>query len=166
MNSKIEVQSQEGKGSRFFFKVPLSLAAAQQNTLDADLQFSGFRDKLTNKKLLLVEDIEINRFIVEEMLNEVGLSVVTAVNGKEAVDRCQEEDFDVVLMDVQMPVMDGCEATYIIRHQLGYSALPIIALTANSLPQDKERCIASGMNDFLAKPVQIDELLDKIMAWV
>ncbi len=166
MNSKIEVQSQEGKGSRFFFKVPLSLAAAQQNTLDTDLQFSSFRDKLTNKKLLLVEDIEINRFIVEEMLNEVGLSVVTAVNGKEAVDRCQEEDFDVILMDVQMPVMDGCEATYIIRHQLGYSALPIIALTANSLPQDKERCIASGMNDFLAKPVQIDELLDKIMAWV
>lgn len=166
MNSKIEVQSQEGKGSKFYFKLPISLASSQQHPTDVDLQFSSYRDKLVNRKLLLVEDIEINRFIVEEMLNEVGLIVVTATNGKEAVDRCQEDDFDVILMDVQMPVMDGCEATYVIRHQLGYSALPIIALTANSLPQDKERCIASGMNDFLAKPVQIDELLDKIMTWV
>jgi signal transduction histidine kinase/BarA-like signal transduction histidine kinase len=166
MDSKIEVESQEGVGSTFFLKVQLAVAAAPECEQNPDIELANYRQKLSGKKLLLVEDIEINRFIVEEMLHDAGLKVTMAVNGQEAIDRCQEEDFDIVLMDVQMPVMDGCEATYMIRHQLENKALPVIALTANSLPQDKERCIQSGMNDFLAKPVQQRELLEKIASWV
>jgi PAS domain S-box-containing protein len=122
--------------------------------------------KLAGRRVLLVEDNEVNRELAEEMLAGFGLRVATAVNGALAVESVREGNFDLVLMDCQMPVMDGYEATRRIREDLGRRELPIIAMTANALAADRERCLACGMNDHIAKPIDIANLRSTLSQWL
>ena len=120
-------------------------------------------DGLRGADILLVEDTEINREMMAELLRNQGLSVRLAVNGRDALREIERARPDAVLMDCQMPVMDGYEATRQLRTQARFANLPIIALTANALSSDREECLAAGMNAYLSKPVDLPELL-KILA--
>ncbi|MDE1461963.1 response regulator [Spartinivicinus poritis] len=111
-------------------------------------------------RVLLVEDNKINQLLVKEFLNDTGVALSFAFNGQQAVTALEKESFDVVLMDVQMPVMDGYEATQKIRQEHCSGSLPIIAMTANAMKGDRERCLAAGMNDYLSKPIKKDQLLE------
>jgi CheY-like chemotaxis protein len=117
-------------------------------------------------RVLVVDDVEVNRLIAIDLLNRMGIQAAEAVNGLEALQAVQEEQFDLVLMDVQMPVMDGLAATAAIRGLPTLVAhVPIIAITRGS-PADEARCTASGMNDFLIKPISIESFTVKVMQWL
>ena len=118
------------------------------------------------KRVLLVEDNEVNRELAQEMLSNMGLSVDLAENGLQAVERVQHVPYDLVLMDCHMPVMDGYEATVRIRHDLQMRQLPIIAMTANALPADRERCLAVGMDDHIPKPIDVGVLNNTLALWL
>jgi two-component system sensor histidine kinase/response regulator len=116
--------------------------------------------------ILLVDDNEINQEIARDMLSDAGLTVSLAANGQQALDMVREHTYDVVLMDMQMPVMDGLEATQAIRLLPAYATTPIIAMTANAFSEDKARCLAAGMNDHVAKPFTMDCLLATLRLWL
>ena len=122
--------------------------------------------QLNDKKILLVEDNEINQEIALEWLRTAGMDVMVANNGKEALDRIEDNCPHAVLMDIQMPVMDGFEATRQIRAQSRFKDLPIIAMTAHALKGDRERCIAAGMNDHIAKPIDPENLFSTLDTWL
>ncbi|MGH8454378.1 MAG: response regulator [Nevskiales bacterium] len=117
-------------------------------------------------RLLLVEDNVLNQRVASEMLHRLGSRVDIANNGEEGIAAVEQGCYDAVLMDLQMPVMDGLEATRRIRANPDHAELPIIALTANALARDRERCIAAGMNDFLTKPVYAAQLADMLGKWL
>lgn len=121
---------------------------------------------LQGRHVLLVEDNDTNRFVAQGLLDLVGLRVSVAKDGMEAVQMLAQHLFDAVLMDVQMPVMDGIEATRAIRKQQRFSDLPIIAMTANALDGDKDHCLAAGMNDYVTKPVDPKLLFSTLMKWI
>ena len=117
--------------------------------------------------VLLVEDNPVNQAVAVGMLEELGCETVVAINGQDAIQYMSKEEFDVVLMDCEMPVMDGFEATAAIRGQNGDSSkVPIIALTANAVAGDRERCIASGMQDYLSKPISVEKLHGTLKKWL
>ena len=122
--------------------------------------------RLAGARLLLVEDNEINQQVARELLQQVHIQVTVAHNGHEAVVLAGKQRFDGILMDLQMPVMDGLEATRAIRREQCADALPIIAMTANAMAGDRERCLAAGMNDHVAKPVVPEELYATLAQWV
>jgi len=122
--------------------------------------------QILNAHILLVEDNAVNRQLAQELLQQAGLVVTLANNGKEAVDLVARTHFDAVLMDIHMPIMDGYEATQIIRGMPEHDALPIIAMTANAMAGDRERCLAVGMNDHVAKPIDPDLLFAALNTWV
>jgi two-component system sensor histidine kinase/response regulator len=117
-------------------------------------------------RVLLVEDNEINQQVARELLQDAGLVVETAWDGAQALERLRHARFDLVLMDMQMPVLDGVEATRRIRGELGLRELPVIAMTANAMEQDRRRCEAAGMDGFLSKPIQPDRLLATLEFWM
>lgn len=119
---------------------------------------AGDRAMLVGTRLLLVEDNDINREVAGDLLTRRGASVDFAVNGHEALAAVARERYDLVLMDVQMPVMDGLEATREMRRQPELAELPIVAMTASVLPEDRATCLAAGMNDFVAKPIDVNAL--------
>lgn len=117
----------------------------------------------------MVEDNETNRLILEQILNRLGCHVTHAGNGLEALDILRQRSFDLVLMDVQMPVMDGFEATRLIRKQERSRRdkhHPIIAMTAGAIIGDREKCLAAGMDDYISKPITAQVLLDKLRHWL
>ena len=117
-------------------------------------------------RALLVEDNELNQEVATALLNDVGLEVEVACNGRVAVDMAQAARYDVILMDMQMPVLDGLSATREIRQLPGLDQVPIIAMTANALAADRERCIEAGMNDHVAKPIDPELLVRALQQWV
>ena len=132
----------------------------------APLSLSG--RPLAGRRLLLVEDNSISQEVAREILERAGARVSVAGNGREAVARVEEADqpFDIVLMDVQMPEMDGFEATRRLRAGPAGQGLPIIAMTASALPSDKQRCLDGGMDDHIAKPIDVDELFSVLDRWI
>jgi two-component system sensor histidine kinase/response regulator len=132
----------------------------RQHEMKADVE--GLR----GAKILLVEDNEINQELALELLESNGITVVVANNGVEALAQLKTCNFDGVLMDCQMPVMDGYEATRKIRQQPQYKYLPVIAMTANAMAGDKEKVLAVGMNDHIAKPINVEEMFSIIARWV
>ena len=120
-------------------------------------------------RVLLAEDNPVNQEVASAMLQRLGVTMKIANNGSEAVDLCREETFDLVLMDCQMPLMDGFEATASIRHyeaELGLPAIPIIALTANAISGDREHCLERGMSDYLSKPFAQQQLYELLARWL
>lgn len=117
-------------------------------------------------QILLVEDNEINQDVARELLERSGLPVTIAANGEEAVRAVKEKDFEVVLMDIQMPVMDGYQATREIRKDERLKDLPIIAMTAHAMTGDREGCLAAGMNDYVTKPIDPEKLFSTLIKWI
>jgi len=156
MGGGIQLESEVGQGSTFWFEIelpigkPVSLPMEQLQTLEGDSK------EFINWRLLVVEDNIINQEITTELLTTKGAEVFLAENGQEALDVLQskpDDFFDVVLMDIQMPVMSGDEATKKIRKQIQYDQLPIIAMTAHAFGDEVERCLTLGMQDYVTKPV-------------
>ena len=123
---------------------------------------------LRGSRVLLVEDNELNQEVATELLKEAGLVVDVAGNGKVALDMLAREgaSYDIVLMDMQMPVMDGVTATIEIRKQPAFASLPVVAMTANAMQGDRDRCIAAGMNDHVAKPIEPEDLWKALARWI
>jgi two-component system sensor histidine kinase/response regulator len=122
--------------------------------------------ELAGRRVLLIEDNEINRDLAGELLEDLGILVTLAGNGREGVDRVAAEAFDLVLMDIQMPVMDGLTATRLIRSNGRFQSLAIIAMTAHAMRGDRERSLLAGMNDHLTKPISPDSLRDVLLRWM
>jgi two-component system sensor histidine kinase/response regulator len=176
MGGHIWVDSEPARGSTFQFTVSLDVAGEKPLDLPASTHNEGggsalgdaaaIARSLGNADILLVEDTEINRDMMTELLRNVGLSVRCAVNGLEALAEVETKRPDAVLMDCQMPVMDGYEATRRLRAQGRFADLPIIALTANALSSDRDNCLAAGMNDYLSKPVDLAKLIKTLVRQV
>ena len=163
--------SHPGIGSTFWFTVCLArgdgnAANAVMLARSAEPAVDMPRQQFAGRAILLVEDNWINREVVLELLESELLSVTVAENGAEAVECVRRQPYDLILMDMQMPVMDGLEATRRIRQLPAGRAIPIIAMTANAFAEDKRDCLESGMDDFLAKPVGPDILFDKLTQWL
>lgn len=168
MGGEIGVTSELGKGTTFFAIIPLTESDVQVVEQKSSAVDEQTMKKLNDVKLLLVEDNEFNRMVAEDTLKELlpDITIDIAINGQEAVDRVQEEHYDIVLMDIQMPVMDGVTATRTIRTTLSAPAkdVKIIAMTANVLQEDVAQYFNTGMNAYVSKPFQVDELLLKMAA--
>lgn len=164
MQGTIGFDSEEGKGSTFWFKIQLPVAAASSSTKLTtnipDLDFTKF-------KVLAVDDVPESLRVLKLYFNEFKGHIDLAESGQDALNLIDKNEYDVVLMDMQMPVMDGLETTRRIRALPNMKKkTPIIALTANAMAGDKERCLESGMNDYLTKPVDFDELKRVIKRWL
>ncbi len=123
------------------------------------------KEKLRGTRVLLVEDNEINQEIACGILSQAGIQVEVASNGKIGAEMVDKQQYDVILMDIQMPQMDGYQATKIIRSKHDKNSLPIIAMTANAMSGDKDKCIEAGMNDYVSKPIKIDRFFEVLSRW-
>ncbi|MAY67220.1 MAG: hypothetical protein CMM77_08840 [Rhodospirillaceae bacterium] len=165
MGGEIGVESTEGKGSTFWFTVEVTVLSADQiedhvsmhTPLSMDAP-SRHLAQISGMRVLLVEDNEINQQVAQEILGQAGMTVDIAGNGKVAVDMVSATPYDVVLMDLQMPLMDGYEATRIIRADTRHKDLPIIAMTAHAMSSERDKCLAVGMNDHVTKPIDPNRL--------
>jgi CheY-like chemotaxis protein len=164
MGGTIQVSSQPGKGSRFWFDVEVPSVSHEQQRMAPPVapQASADVSRARGARVLLVEDNPVNRQFALAVLKSVGAVVTVAVDGSEAVRIASGAEHDLILMDCQMPVMDGYEATRRIR--AAGNTTPVIALTANAMEGDRDRCAAAGMDDYLAKPIRPDTLRAAVAA--
>ncbi|MCU0333541.1 MAG: PAS domain S-box protein [Chitinophagaceae bacterium] len=162
MGGTIKVESRKRIGTSFTLKLVLPVGHVAD--LPAEKTPASY-GTLHGKRILLAEDNSMNRLVATTVLRPYGADIVEVENGQLALDAIQSDHFDLVLMDVQMPVMDGITATQRIRQYAG-DELPIIALTANALLSEKQACFAAGMNDFVPKPFEEEQLVSKIAEWL
>jgi CheY-like chemotaxis protein/anti-sigma regulatory factor (Ser/Thr protein kinase) len=164
MNGWIWVESEEGKGSTFHFTVKLGAGTAPSAELTEPegRRVPAFEGR--KLRLLVVEDSPVNRLLAIRLIEKHQHTCAVAVNGREALERIANEKFDCVLMDVQMPEMDGLEATTAVRERERQTGghLPIIAMTAHAMAGDSERCLASGMDGYITKPINSRDLFGAI----
>jgi signal transduction histidine kinase/ActR/RegA family two-component response regulator len=165
MGSDVQLQSERNKGTTMAFALRLPTGKAEDLTPKVVLPpDSPARQYLRDKQVLLVEDNRFNRQIAKTFLSHAHVQVTEAEHGAMAVELAQHTRFDLILMDIQMPVMDGYAATALLRQQLGL-ATPIVALTANAVKGEREKCLSAGMNGYLAKPFKEEELLRVVGDW-
>ncbi|OQW72712.1 MAG: hybrid sensor histidine kinase/response regulator [Proteobacteria bacterium ST_bin11] len=170
MGGSIEVSSKPGIGSTFTFNV--LLGATDLNTI-RNFQIRRHRTidvgklaRLNGRRLLLVEDNEINRIVAIDLLEQAQLQVDIAENGELALAKLRRNNYDCVLMDVQMPVMDGYQATRLLRQIPACRDIPVIAMTANVMNGDHQHCLSAGMNDFIGKPILPATLYEALLKWI
>ncbi len=160
MGGRIDVESEPNIGSRFSFAIPLSVSTALPSSARPA---APDQQPIPRLRILLAEDNTVNQKLALRLLSKQGHHLELAVNGREAAAKALAEHFDLVLMDVQMPEMDGFEATAAIRRQQT-RPIPIVAMTAHAMIGDRERCLAAGMDDYLSKPISVEELNRAIRA--
>ena len=159
--------STPGEGSTFWFTARLKKSAARPATTQAEADAESLiRQRHAGCRVLVVDDEPVNRELAQVLLEDIGLIVDTADDGKAAIDLAQRTSFALVLMDMQMPRVDGVDATRAIRQLPGWDSIPIVAMTANAFAEDKARCINAGMNDFLTKPFEPEALFQKLLEWL
>ena len=169
MGGEVGVESHLGEGSTFWMTVRLekgveqAVEVIQQRSEAVELEL---RQKHAGARILLAEDEPINREVALELLRDVGMTACVAEDGREAVEYLERQVFDLVLMDMQMPNLDGLGATAKIRQLPNGLLVPIVAMTANAFSEDRQRCLAAGMNDFLTKPVDPDVLFATLLKWL
>jgi signal transduction histidine kinase/ActR/RegA family two-component response regulator len=159
MGGTIAVESKHYGGSTFSFRIPAIPAEAP---MESHVVRSLGRPTLADLRILLVEDNAVNQMLAMSMLRKLGASAELAQDGQECVDKVRSGEYDLVLMDIQMPRMDGVAATRAIRQIKGIRQPRIIALTANAMDSDRQACLDAGMEDFLSKPFQVTDLQDRL----
>ncbi|MCK7492913.1 MAG: response regulator [Comamonadaceae bacterium] len=168
MGGRLEVESAVGAGTTFTVLLTFGVGTEPSGAARALPQPTSTPISFSGKKALLAEDNPVNRLVAEASLRKLGLSVDVATDGRDVLEKIERAPsrYDVVFMDVQMPLMDGIEATRIIRRTHDEEALPIIAMTANAFEQDKALCLEAGMNDFIAKPFRLNDVAAALSRWV
>jgi PAS domain S-box-containing protein len=169
MGGEVGLESTHGEGSTFWFTARLGQGRARgkaERYAGKSMAETTLRTFYRGARLLLVEDNLVNCEVAKALLQSVGLTVDIAENGVQAVKMVRACEYDLVLMDIQMPEMDGLEATQLIRLIKGRENLPILAMTANVFESDRQACLAAGMSDFVAKPVEPESLFTAIIKWL
>lgn len=162
MGGAISVESEPGKGSLFRVELPFTLVNIETMLKPGKDAEPVRREHLKGKHVLLVEDNPVNQLVATQLLKKLGMTVEAAGDGQQALDRLADGQYDVVLMDIQMPVMNGIEATRLLRQQPRFADLPVIAMSAGVTLEEQERCDEVGMTGFVGKPVNFEELADKL----
>jgi CheY-like chemotaxis protein len=147
--------------------ITMALGKSSETVADFVVTRYTLREADRSYRLLLAEDNAVSQRLIMRMLQKRGHYVVAVASGAEALDALEKDRFDMVLMDIQMPEMDGLEATRLIRarEQTGHGHVPVIALTAHAMQGDRERCLEAGMDDYLSKPVKMEELFELVKKW-
>ncbi len=165
MGGTLDVESDLGKGSRFCFSVNFGMADSGSEEEEKTQIIPGPDADLSAYSILVVEDNSVNRMLLEYTLKKEGFEVVTAINGVEAIRSINDREFDVILMDIQMPGKDGVEVTREIRGT-SQKDVPVIALTANAMKGDREKYIGLGLDDYLSKPIKKRVLINTVIKWI
>ena len=169
MNGDVGVESKLGEGSKFWFTAWLGLGQEVHIDENPEQEFNNeqkLKSSYQGAKILVVEDNEINGEVAQLLLASVGLQVDIAKNGQQGVDKANSKIFDLILMDIHMPIMDGLQATSQLREKYNKDVLPIIAMSASAFNDDRQACVDVGMNDFVAKPVSPKNLFAVLLKWL
>ncbi|NET70090.1 MAG: response regulator [Sphaerospermopsis sp. SIO1G2] len=172
MSGQIGVESIPEQGSKFWFTVKLEYVdkPVDKSSLKANNnhQTKNIPQSILIKigKILVAEDNQVNQKVIKNQLKRIGYDCDIVENGQVAINKLQKESYNLILMDCQMPILDGYDATKIIRHQEANQNIIIIALSASAMTDDKQKCLNAGMNDYLSKPCSIDELQTMIIKWI
>ncbi len=169
MGGEVGVESQPGSGSTFWFTVrqgKATDATSPAPTFSPDRAEARLKAKIPGTRILLAEDEPINQEVSRGLLEDVGLSVDLAEDGVQAVAMAKQNRYALILMDMQMPNLNGVDATRAIRALPGYAETPILAMTANAFDEDRQVCIEAGMNDHIGKPVDPDRLFETLLKWM
>ena len=164
MQGSVSVQSTKHFGTTISFKLPFAIAQ-KLDTKNEELKTLINPNKLNQRKILIVDDNEMNRLVAEMIVQQNGAKTLHAENGQQAIEKLQNDIPDIILMDLQMPVMNGYEATHYIRNTLK-NPIPIIALTANAIKGERENCLEAGMNDYISKPFKEQDLIQSILSLI